>query len=448
MGFYNKNKKTSYSDGFTLIETLVGSAIFLVVAFSGYQALSALMTAVGISHAKVAATALANERFEIIRNLPYQDVGIVAGIPVGKIQREETLNRDGYIFTVYTTIRNNDDPFDGTIGGSPNDSSPADYKLVDLDIDCNNCKTFPTLNFTTLVAPRALETASTNGALFVQVFDASGVPIPEAEVHIENTSANPDVIIDELTDNQGWVKIIDAPVGTNTYKITATKEGYSQEQTYAIGGTAGPNPLKPDATVVLQQVTQASFSIDELRNLQIITKDAACVLLPNINFSLTGTKLIGSPSYLKYSTQDFATSSAGNYTVQNLEWDTYSLALTQAAYDLAGMSSLNPFSLSPDEDLTVEAVVVPHASRALLVSVKDFLGEPIDGATVQLTRTGFNESKNTNGGPCSTPGQAFWNGLASGTYTLTVSKSGYDTYTNNALSVSVDWQNQVITLLE
>ena len=75
--------------GFSLIESLVGSAIFVVLALSGYKAFTTLMDASMASRAKLAATTLANEKFEIIRNLPYTDVGIVGGLPVGKLQRTE-----------------------------------------------------------------------------------------------------------------------------------------------------------------------------------------------------------------------------------------------------------------------------------------------------------------------------------------------------------------------
>jgi Tfp pilus assembly protein PilE len=441
MTFLKKRK------GFTLIETLVGSAVFIVVALTAYRAFGVLMEAVSSSQAKIAATSLANEKFEIIRNLPYNDVGIVAGLPVGKIARTQNVTRDGYAFTIVNTIRSVDDAFDGTIGGNPSDSSPADYKLANLDITCSNCKIFSPLKFTTLVAPRALETTSNNGALFAQVFDAGGLPIAGASVHIVNTQTNPDTIIDEITDNSGWVKIVDAPLGTNAYNITATKIGYSSEQTYPPGGAAGANPNKPDATVVLQQVTQSSFSIDRTSTLSVSTVNAACVAFPSIGFSLTGTKLIGAPAVLKYPTQNFSTDGAGLYSFPSLEWDTYSALLTSASYDLAGTTPLPTFTINPNETGTLQIIAVPHVNRALLVSVKDSLGVAIDGATVRLQKSGFDQNKTTNSGSCATPGQVFWNGLGSGTYTLTISKAGYTTYTNNSLSISAAWQKQTITLL-
>jgi len=432
--------------GFTLIETLIGSAVFLLVALSAYKAFAILMDAVLQSQAKIAATTVANEGFEIIRNLPYADVGILGGLPVGKIPRTRTVLRDNYSFNVTTTIRSVDDPFDGTIEGSPSDTSPADYKLTDQDITCTNCKIFNPLKFTTLVAPHALETGMNNGALFIQVFDAGGIPIPNASLHIVNTQTNPDTIIDETTDNTGWVKIVDAPPGTNAYNIIATKSGFTQDQTYPLNGVAGPNPNKPDPTVVLQQVTQTSLSIDEVSSLTIGTVDSSCAVLPNIGFSLTGTKLIGAPAILKYPTQNFTTDAEGTYAISNLEWDTYYTLLTSASYDLSGTTPLPSFIINPNENKTLQLVAVPHVDKALLVSVKDSANVTIDGATVRLQKSGFDETKTTNSDACATPGQAFWNGLASGTYTLTISKTGYQT-SISSVDMSPSWQNQIITLV-
>ena len=433
MVFHSKRKKASQNPhlgGFTLIEALVGSAIFLIIAMSGYKAFVTIMDAVGASQAKIAATSVANERFEVIRNLPYDDVGLVGGLPVGTFEREETITRNNYVFDLLYTIRSTDDPFDGTIGGSPNDSSPSDYKLVDLDITCAQCKIFPPLKFTTIVAPHSLETASTNGALFIQVFDANGLAVPGAEVHIENTNTNPDTIIDETTDNEGWIKIVDAPPGVNAYSITASKDDYSTERTYPIGGDAGIDPLHPDATVVVQQVTQTSFSIDRLANIQATTTDALCVPVPSIGFSLTGSKLIGNPDILKYNTTNFTTNGTGTLSIPDLEWDTYLIGQNGTAYDIAGVNPFPNFSLSPGETLDLNIVVTPHIANALLVYIEDENGAPVDGASVTIEKDVFSETKTTGmTAACTTPGQVFWNGLTAGTYNLTVTKSGYQDYT-------------------
>jgi len=121
-----KVPRQKLTTGFTFIETVVGTAVFLVVALSAYQAFNALLNATLSVRAKVAATELANERLEIVRNLPYADVGIVGGLPVGKLIRSQTIVRDNYSFNVQTTIRSIDDPFDGTAGGTP----PTHHQLI------------------------------------------------------------------------------------------------------------------------------------------------------------------------------------------------------------------------------------------------------------------------------------------------------------------------------
>ncbi len=443
MNFSKKQKR-----GFTLVETLVGTAVFLLVALAAFKSFGVLMDGVSVSRAKIVATSIANEKFEIIRNLSYDDVGILGGLPAGKIARTENITRDNYSFTILTSIRSIDDPFDGTLGGTPNDLSPADYKMVDLDISCSNCKYSSMLNFTTLVAPRALESVSSNGALFIRAFNAAGAPVPQASVHIVNTNTNPDTIIDEITDNDGWLKIIDAIPGTKAYNITVTKSGYSQDQTYPVGGVAGSSPVKPDSTVATRQVTQITFAIDTLGSLNVSSVDNTCLVLPSIPFTLSGAKLIGTPSVLKYS-QTFTTDSTGQKTIPNLEWDSYSISPSGSTYDVAGTMPVSSFPINPGENKSVQFMTVAHSNRALLVSVKTSTGAAIaDGTTIRLQKSGFDQTKTTSSTGCSAPGQAFWNGLGTGNYTLTVSKTGYQTSTSSISlsSSSPGWQQKSITL--
>lgn len=435
--------------GFSLIETLVGVAVFLIVSVAGYQVFTGLMNAVMNSEAKIAATEVANERFEIIRNLPYEDVGLVGGLPVGIVQREETVIRDNYTFELLYTIRSTDDPFDGTLGGATNDLSPADYKLIDLDITCPNCKSFNPLKFTTIVAPHSLETASTNGALFIQVFNSNGLPVSGASLHIVNTNTNPDTIIDETTDNEGWLRIIDAPPGVNAYNITATKSGYSTDKTYPINGDAGPTPVNADPTVVVQQVTQLSFSIDQLSNINMNSYDDSCVALGNIDFSLTGKKLIGTPSIFKYPETSFVTNSSGSVNISNTEWDTYEIKGVDTSYDIIGMKPFYNFDLNPNETLNTSIYAVPKSGNTLYISIEDANGNFINEVEVHLekTSTAFDETKETGvDNICSLDGQVYWNNLASGSYKLTISKTGYETI-NKTITVS-DYQHEKIILLE
>lgn len=102
------NKRTCA--GITLIEVIVATTIFLMIALALYETFSTVVRVALVSQNKVTATALANEQMEIIRNLSYEDVGIQGGLPNGSIPHIQTLTRDGVEFTVTTVIRNIDDP--------------------------------------------------------------------------------------------------------------------------------------------------------------------------------------------------------------------------------------------------------------------------------------------------------------------------------------------------
>jgi type II secretory pathway pseudopilin PulG len=389
----------NYQKGFTLVEAIVGIAVFMIIAVSVFQAYVQAMQAVQVSRIKIDAIALADEQLEIIRNLPYSDVGIPSGIPSGKIPHTQSLTRDNISFTVETTIRNIDDPFDGTFGGTPNDLSPADYKLAEVKISCSSCKNFSPLNFSAHVAPKNLETASTNGALFVQVFDAVGQPVQGANVHIENNQAIPSIVIDDTTNNQGMLQIVDAPPGVSAYEIAVSKPGYSQDQTYLAGAPGNPNPSKPHATVALQQLTQISFSIDKVSTLNVSSVTQTCAGVANIDFSLQGSKLIGtSPDIIKYSAS-YVTNGLGQETISNLEWDTYNINFTDLTYNLAGSIPLGPLTLNPGINQDLKFVVEHKNPRALLVTVQDAGSKlPVSDASVELQKGSYDVTLTTGRG--------------------------------------------------
>ena len=394
--------------GFTLIETLIATAVFLVVVTAFYRAFTGVFAAVIASRADVLAAGLANEQFEIVRNLPYSAVGIQGGLPSGVIPHSQTISRGGMVFTIIATIREIDDPFDGKLGGTPSDTTPGDYKLVQFDLSCDQCRAFPALSFVSNVAPRGLETPSSSGALFVQAIDADGAPVPGANVHIVNTKVTPTITIDDTTNNDGLLQIVDAPPGENAYQITVTKPGFSTETTYAPGAAGNPNPLKPHSTVVVQQITQNSFAIDETGTAQVSTVTNSCTAVPNVSFSLAGAKLIGtSPSVLKYN-QAFSTDATGARTVSGLEWDSYTATLSSNTYEMAGSIPLAPFALAPGATQNFQFVVQPKNPNAFLLTVKDAAtGLSVTGAGATLSLGAFTNTLTTGQGFLS---QSDWSG--------------------------------------
>lgn len=392
--------KKKQLSGFTLVEILIVVAVFTIIILAFSAMYTNIFKIITMNRMKVLALDIVNEQVEIVRNLPYADVGEVLGVPNGKIPQVQSVVRNGVTFSVGATIRNIDDPFDGKIGQNPNDTAPADYKMVQFDVSIPSNLSFKPLSLVTYVAPKNLENSSTNGALFVNVFDANGNPITGADVHIENTALNPDVIIDDVTNAQGRLDVVDVPPSLGNYSIRVTKSGYSTERTYLQGAAGNPNPSKPHATILVQQASQVSFAIDRTSAFNISTVNASCQPLSSVDFTLSGSKVIGtSPVVYKYPSHSFSTNGSGLLTIENLEWDTYALTVTDPSFDLIGSNPIFPFSVLPNSQNDIKLVIGPKTPRTLLVGIKDSsTGLPITDALVTISQGAFESESSTGRG--------------------------------------------------
>jgi prepilin-type N-terminal cleavage/methylation domain-containing protein len=367
--------------GFTLIEVLVGTALFLVVATAFYGAFTSLFQLASGSQARTLAVELADEQFEIVRNMPYINVGLTNDTietPYGILPPTQNLTRGGYTFTVNLTVRN--------INLSTSTVQASD-KLVEVDVECPTCKDFQPVVLTGQVSPANLQSASNGGAIVVHVIDANGNPVEDATVNVQSLATST-VHDTDVTDNNGALNIIGVPAGANMYRITVTKSGYSSDRTYPVGGSGNPSPNNADATVINQQVTNTSFSIDKLSSLNFTSVSPTCVPLGGIGFSMVGSKLIGT-GVTKYPTTNLSTNSGGILNLNNMEWDTYSITPTATTYDIEGINPFSPLTLHPNNAQNVQFVVVPHNQNSLMVSVMGSSSKlPISNATVRLTGPG------------------------------------------------------------
>ncbi len=415
----NKSQK-----GTTLIETLVAASFFVVFSLAIYQLYAKVVELSSRIRIKTIANQIASEQVEFIRNLQYSDVGIVSGIPAGVIPSTKTVSRGNISFAVNTTIRNIDLPADGTLGGTPNDLSPSDNKLAVIEVVCTSCNSPISIEYTTNIAPKSLETENGNGALVIKVIDASGLPVQNATVRIQNTSTIPNIDFTDVTDNFGVLTVVDAPPSTESYYITVTKSGYSSERTYAIGDIDNPNPTKPHITVVANTVSQGTFSIDQTSSIDLRAQSAQCSSITGIAGDLVGSKIIGtSPDVIK-NTIAFNLNSASN-TIGSIEWDSYSLELSSSDYDVAGTNPIFPLSISPASSQQVTITLKPATSGSrLVVAVNDVAGLPVAGADVLVDGPSGSFSNQTGVGSIS---QTDWSG-----------GSGQDDYTDQTRFFSTD----------
>lgn len=412
--------------GITLIETVIGLAIFAVAMVGLYSLMTMASRISTDSRARLDATALANQRMEMVRNLPYDTIGTIGGIPNGTLAQTENVVLNRITYTVRIEVVYVDDPFDGVLGGAVDDMLNADYKRVRVSVDWPNMLNNTPVTLVTDASPKGIENTESGGTLLLTVFDANGDPVPSADLHITNTEVVPAIDISTTMAANGKYALPGAPAALESYNITISKAGYNTASTYPIDAS-NPNPTPPPASVYAGSVTELSFSIDLLSELTIRTVDPAGVPIGSVDFRLEGAKSIGSDgdgnSIHKYSV-DHSTDASGQLAITGLEWDTYSFVIDPIAtgYDIAGSNPILPAVVSPGTSYTLDVVLVPQTDNSLLVTVRDESGVLVPDASVQLTRVAppYDVTQTTNAN-----GQTFFSDLDADAYSLTIQATGY-----------------------
>jgi hypothetical protein len=256
--------------GATFIDAVVGTALMLLVFLGIFGVIRLVVVSVGLGKAKTGAVALANEQIEYLRSLPYNNVAVVGGIPPGTIPPTQTISLNNIDYTRRTFIAFVDAPADG-VGPADTNGIQADYKIAKVDVSWAFRNATRTITFLTSIVPKGIETLDGGGTVAINVVNASGVAVPNAEIVITNTVVNPSISIATFANSAGTAYFPGAPTST-AYHIVATKGGYSSAQTYT-ASTTNPNPNPRDLTVIADTITSATFRIDLLSDVTIRSFD-------------------------------------------------------------------------------------------------------------------------------------------------------------------------------
>ncbi len=154
--------------------------------------------------------------------------------------------------------------------------------------------------------------------------------------------------------------------------------------------------------------------------------------IPNVAFTLTGAKTIGSRSDGTPIPKAVVNTSTGSDGVRSLalEWDSYEPSVPD--YDVEDACPAPPYALAPGASENVSLFLVAKTADNLRVLVTDSTGAVVPGASVTLARSGY--TKTVKSSSC---GSAYFGGLsAANDYTVTIAKSGYTTTTVSNVSVS------------
>ncbi|MDX9913167.1 MAG: carboxypeptidase-like regulatory domain-containing protein [Candidatus Moranbacteria bacterium] len=443
-----KNKIKYSPRGVSLIEALILIFIFSVVTMSFYSVFAVGTKYILNSKNKIIATSLANERMEMLRNLAYNNVATIAGIPNGPIDPDETVTVGDKTFRVTTDIRFHDDPDDGVAGGSPNDSVPTDYKIVEVIVRWGGETESERSTLSSRFVPPGVESSVGGGTFSINSIDYAGNPVPNVNVNIFNDQVSPSVNYSTHTDSNGNLLLQGVPADSvQNYKITMNKLGYETVVTYS-PLTAGFLPEDAHSNIIEGALNEKTVIIDLLSDVAINSKNSFGEDLPGVTLDMTGGRRLddGTVSPGVYSYMDVVTTdSNGEFSVNDINAGTYTLGgFTFSSGDytfrkIVNGSDLvtNTFNLVPGASFSTEVIFMDNNIDSAYVIIKDAsTTSVIAGAEVKLSNIAlsYDVTLITDKYGCVYFPEAIIAPLVNGeTYEISVSATNYQNKTDNII---------------
>ncbi len=355
------------NNGFSLIEVIVVSAI-LVLVFGGlFVAFDYSLKVINNSRAKLTAISVANDRMEYFRSLPYADVGVVNGFPVGTILQTSTTTMNGIEFAERVRVDYVDDPDDGQVTATTTDSNniSTDYKRIRLEYTWEIAGATSTIFMVSNIIPRSIETNVGGGTVRIIVIDDNSELLPGASVRVKNISNGYDVT--SVTDVSGMA-LFSVPADSD-YEAEVTGpiagKNYSIDGTY-VATTSNPNPVVSAFSVLEADISTLTFQIGELSDLMI--KTLSSVVEGNLREEFIDLSGVASSSDIDIMAGQLVLAGSPNYEIRGvaylmpiepttlLRWETIAIGAdlpvdTSYKVRVSTGTSSGPFTLIPEIDL-------------------------------------------------------------------------------------------------
>jgi type II secretory pathway pseudopilin PulG len=199
--------------------------------------------------------------------------------------------------------------------------------------------------------------------------------------------------------------------------------------------------LFPGVTVGVMLTTTDSNDTPQVTEM-IIGYSESDIPLSSDSVELRGTKTIGTladSSVVYKNVHNVLTNGAGEVSVSNIESDEYTAFIS--GYDIAESCPAEGLNVDPGTSIDLQLLLAPNAVNSMRVAVETAGGSPIVGVEVELSRSGYSETKITTG--C---GQVFFDGMAADIdYELNLVAPGYAPYNATGITISGD-EVQIIAL--
>ncbi len=382
----------SRSSGFTLIESLVFLFLFSLISLVFFQTYSVGTRLIIESKNRLGATALANQKMEIIRSIEYDAIGTVTGIPAGDLIEDEDISVNTIRYHVHTFVQYVDDSFDRLVSSAPPDAIPTDYKRVRVAVSWGEQGPDQTVIIFGNFSPRGIETAGAGGVLSLNVLDASGSGVAGAVIRIENAAAG--VLIFGNTDATGNVTLPGAPAGVEAYTLTVSKAGYYGATTYPSYPTTAYNPVDVHASVVAGVLNQKTIVMDQSSDITLTTEDFFGTATADVAFTLAGGRILGADPITGDPTWGFTqvgtTDASGEVEYPDESYGQYSIVITDPDYELYALipesATQNEFTATAGVATDVTAVLLDKRIGSVRVKVENQAdNSPLSGASVRLS---------------------------------------------------------------
>lgn len=423
---------SGFKSGFTLIEMLVFLFIFTVIALAFYSTWLASTKYILFVKNRFVAISLANEKMEVVRNLPYEKIAHTGGSPPGNLHQDEYIIRAGREFHAHTDIIYVDDPLDGTLDGTPDDVDFVDYKNVRIEIF------WDTEAYSVVLAsrfvPAGIESSAANlGVLVINVFsDQSNSAVSGSTAHITNASTGYNE--SRGTDIFGQVMLVGLPESTQKYKVTLAKSGYESVETLPAYPITSYNPTDTHASVIKGAINTIDIIQNKTANFGVKTIDYLNQSAANINFYLKGGRKMGTtepielgdPAYPVYQIDSHTqTGASGEKDFGAVSPGQYEFTFEEPGYTVVGINAVPTFSLASEQTFALTVKVSPNNATALLFKIKN-AADPIAGTSVHLTNAGGYDTTLTS----DENGMAFFPNVAdppfvAGPYNFSITAAGY-----------------------
>jgi Tfp pilus assembly protein PilV len=233
--------------GFTLIEALIAMVLFVMVAAALAGVLVSAVNARGVARQQTVAEQIARDQVESIRQLDYDDVGLVSGNPSGTVQATRSVTVSGIALTVTTQISYVADPTPTSYATS------ANYKKVTVTVQRASDSKVLTREVTYVAPPaRAPLGGLGNAIINVQVVDyGSATPVEGATVSLGTGPSAPRSDTSDVTGTVTFPALTPNPVsgGDAYYDISASYSGYVTLSDDVSPGSAAHVQVAPGQTI-------------------------------------------------------------------------------------------------------------------------------------------------------------------------------------------------------